>query len=261
MAKIKKIFKAVSIFSSLNSKEVYKISNQIEVILKNLKIDIIRPESSKLRLRPEESYASDHYVIKNADLVIAIGGDGTLLSAARKFGFKGVPILGINLGKLGFLNDITPNDLTSKLTEIIYGDFISDERFFLAVEINDKDVNQIALNEVTIHSKKISQLIEYELHIDKQFVFRQRADGIIISTPTGSTAYSLSGNGPIIHPEVGGITILPMFPHSLNTRPLVVGEDSKIELSIHSKNTFGLSFSSITARDKFKLSSSSSSSS
>ena len=142
MAKIKKIFKAVSIFSSLNSKEVYKISNQIEEILKNLKIDIIRPESSKLRLRPEESYASDHYVNKNADLVIAIGGDGTLLSAARKFGFKGVPILGINLGKLGFLNDITPNDLTSKLTEIIYGDFISDERFFLAVEINDKDVNQ-----------------------------------------------------------------------------------------------------------------------
>tara|TARA_B100000963_G_scaffold353841_1_gene369244 strand:- start:5983 stop:6858 length:876 start_codon:yes stop_codon:yes gene_type:complete len=258
MAEVAIKFNKVAIFSSLNTKEVNKISNQIEEILKNLGIGVIKPSSSKLGSPPKKFLRSDNYTNKSADLVIAIGGDGTLLSAARKYGFNGVPILGINLGKLGFLNDIAPKDLTTKLTAIFCGEYIVDKRFFLAVEINNQNVNEIALNEVTIHSKKISQLIEYELHIDNQFVFRQRADGIIVSTPTGSTAYSLSGNGPIIHPEVSGITILPMFPHSLNTRPLVVDEGSIIQLSIHSRNKFGLSLDShanynVKPRDVVKI--------
>jgi NAD+ kinase len=241
---MKSKFNKIAIFSSLKSKEVSKISSQIKEIMSNLDINVIHPSSSITKMSIKETSKDDDFINKNADLVIAIGGDGTLLSAARKYGFNGVPILGINLGTLGFLNDIAPKDLTSKLTEIIQGNFISDKRFFLAVEINEENLNEIALNEVTIHSKKISQLIEYELNIDGKFVFRQRADGMIISTPTGSTAYSLSGNGPIIHPKVGGITILPMFAHSLNTRPLVVDEDSFLELTIHSKNNFGLSLDS-----------------
>ena len=241
---MKSEFNKIAIFSSLQSKEVRKISSQIKEILSNLDIDVIHPSTSMTKMSIKETSKDDDFINNNADLVIAIGGDGTLLSAARKYGFNGVPILGINLGTLGFLNDIAPKDLTSKLTEIIQGNFISDKRFFLAVEINEENLNEIALNEVTIHSKKISQLIEYELNIDGKFVFRQRADGMIISTPTGSTAYSLSGNGPIIHPKVGGITILPMFAHSLNTRPLVVDEDCFLELTIHSKNNFGLSLDS-----------------
>jgi NAD+ kinase len=122
------------------------------------------------------------------------------------------------------------------LIEVINGSYIEDERFFLESSINTKKTKFISLNEVVIHSGKLAQMFEYELCLDDRFVYRQKADGIIISTPTGSTAYSLSGNGPIIHPDVKAINLMPMFPHSLNARPLLVDENVKIEIKVISKN-------------------------
>ena len=126
--------------------------------------------------------------------------------------------------------------MTSSLIEVINGSYIEDERFFLESSINTKKTKFISLNEVVIHSGKLAQMFEYELCLDGRFVYRQKADGIIISTPTGSTAYSLSGNGPIIHPDVKAINLMPMFPHSLNARPLLVDENVKIEIKVISKN-------------------------
>ena len=230
-------FKTIGLYSSKKSKDISKIANQIFEILDNIGVSVKASENIN-GVSPVKKIksCSDKELIKSCDLLIAIGGDGTLLSSARRFGYKGLPILGVNLGNLGFLTDIAPEDLTSSLIEVINGSYIEDERFFLESSINTKKTKFISLNEVVIHSGKLAQMFEYELCLDDRFVYRQKADGIIISTPTGSTAYSLSGNGPIIHPDVKAINLMPMFPHSLNARPLLVDENVKIEIKVISKN-------------------------
>ena len=237
-------FKSIAIYSSIKSKRVSQIALHVEEVLDGLGINKIIPKSSKISYVKKIKVYSDKYVQQHADLVIAIGGDGTLLSSARSFGYRGIPILGLNLGSLGFLTDIAPEDLTTSLKEVIAGKFIEDKRFFLQSSINDQAQSNIALNEIVIHSSSIAKLIEYELFIDKRFVYRQRADGIIVSTPTGSTAYSLSGNGPIISPEVKAITLLPMFPHSLNARTLITGQEKEIKLRVNKKSRACLSMDS-----------------
>lgn len=244
--KTKKEFKTISIYSSIKSKKVSYISSQIEEILENLNVKTLKPKSSSIRLNNKSKEFSDGYIIKNSDLIIAIGGDGTLLSASRKFGANGVPILGVNLGKLGFLTDIAPKELTSSIQKVLDGKYVQDRRFFIKASVQGSNTSHIALNEAVIHSSSMAQLIEYEIYIDKEFVYRQRADGIIISTPTGSTAYALSGNGPIIHPDVRAISLLPMFPHSLNTRPLLVSDHSNILIKICNKGKASLSLDSHT---------------
>ena len=243
--KVKK-FHSIALYSSKKSKRANQIFVQLIEIAENLKLKVIYPNSSSLIPSKKGRLVSDTYVKNNADIVIAIGGDGTLLSCSRKFGLEGLPILGINLGNLGFLNDIDPTSLTDNLLEILKGNYIVDKRFFLETSINKTKSKDVALNEVVIHSGSIAQLIEFEVYVDETFVYRQKADGIIINTPTGSTAYALSGHGPIIHPEVNAISLLPMFPHSLNTRPLIVDESARISV-IPSKKSF-ISYDSHTKK-------------
>lgn len=237
-------FKKIAIYSSLDPKKINHISSQLEEILNNLNLKILIPHSFKAYKTSFGKNYSDKYISNNADLIIAIGGDGTLLSSARKYGYSGVPILGVNLGTLGFLTDVPPEEITSSLHQIFHNKYAEEKRFFLESTVNNEKKGNIALNEVVIHSKKIAQLIEYEVYIDKSFVYRQKADGIIISTPTGSTAYSLSANGPIIHPSASAINLLPMLPHSLNTRPLVINDTSEIEVKICEKGSASLSLDS-----------------
>ncbi len=237
MVKKKIIFRNVGLYSSLKNKDITKIANHIYEILNNLGVNVYIPNNLKLKnLEKEIKSVSTTKIINSCDLIIAIGGDGTLISSARSFGYKGLPILGVNLGSLGFLTDIPPENLTTSLIEIIKGEFSEDERFFLESSVNKSKKKYIALNEVVIHSGQIAQMFEYELFLNDVFVYRQKADGIIVSTPTGSTAYSLSGNGPIIHPDVETINLLPMFPHSLNARPLIVNRDSEIKIIVKSSN-------------------------
>ncbi len=232
-----KKFKTIGLYSSKKNKDISRIANQIFEILDNIGVSVRASENiSGVNLTEKLKTYSDKDLVKSCDLLIAIGGDGTLLSSARRFGYKGLPILGVNLGSLGFLTDIAPEDLTSSLIQVIKGSYVEDERFFLESLINKKKTKFLSLNEVVIHSGQLAQMFEYELFLDEKFVYRQKADGIIISTPTGSTAYSLSGNGPIIHPDVKAINLMPMFPHSLNTRPLLVDENVKIDIKVISKN-------------------------
>ena len=237
-------FKSVAIYSSLNNKTVNNIANQVLEVLSNLGINCLFPSSSKIKSKYIKKVHTDKTVSKRADLVIAIGGDGTLLSTARNFGYYDIPVLGINLGNLGFLTDIAPADLTFELKKIMEGSFVKDKRIFLEAGVEGKNERYKALNEIVLHSGSIAQLIEYDLFIDNEFVYRQKADGLIISTPTGSTAYSLSGNGPIISPEVRAITLLPMFPHSLNARTLITGHDKQIRLRVRGKSKAYLSMDS-----------------
>ena len=235
MVKTKKQFQNVALFSSKLNQDILQITTQIIEVLENIGVKVFLTDSFSSKSYKNRKRYTNKYIVNNADIVVAIGGDGTLLSSARLFGSKGLPVLGVNLGKIGFLTDINPNSLTASLLEILNGRFSTDERFFLKSIINDSKQDHIALNEVVIHSGVVAQLIEYDLFINDEFVYRQKADGLIISTPTGSTAYSMSAGGPIIHPTLDVINIVPMSPHSLNTRSLVVDAKSDIKLHLLSK--------------------------
>lgn len=245
-------FKKVAIYSSSKEKNIISIAKQVVEVLSNLNVPCRVPESSKISGHIDADILSDKKIIKECDLIIAIGGDGTLLSGARNFGIYEIPILGINLGNLGFLTDIAPSQLTSCLNEILNGDYVQDNRIFLEAKIEGTNESFKALNEVVLHSGSIAQLIEYDLFLDEEFVYRQKADGIIISTSTGSTAYSLSGNGSIISPEVKAITLLPMFPHSLNARTLITGDEKLIRLKVKER---GKAFLSMDSQVNLKVSS------
>lgn len=178
---------------------------------------------------------SRHLLGEVVDLVIVVGGDGTLLHAARALVKYGTPVLGVNRGRLGFLTDIKPSEVLLKLDQVLQGQFQLDRRFLLELEIRSKNeliFDAIALNDVVLHSGKSVHMIDFELNIDGQYVYRQHSDGLIVATPTGSTAYSLSGGGPILHPSMDAIALVPMHPHTLSSRPIVVGGQSEIKIRI-----------------------------
>ena len=169
------------------------------------------------------------------DLVIVVGGDGSLLHAARALVKYNTPVIGVNRGRLGFLTDIKPTEVIFKLDQVLQGHFQSDRRFLLEMEVRSKGeiiYEAIALNDVVLHSGKSVHMIDFELNIDGQYVYRQHSDGLIVSTPTGSTAYALSGGGPIVHPSMDAIALVPMHPHTLSSRPIVVGGHSEIKINI-----------------------------
>lgn len=167
------------------------------------------------------------------DLVIVIGGDGTILGAARSLVQHEVALLGINLGRLGFLADVMPDELVARLDEILEGRFDEERRLLLEAEV-EREGEMVAkldaLNEVTVHKAELARLLEFETYVDGRLVNNQRADGLIVSTPTGSTAYALSGGGPILHPNLDAIVLVPICPHGLGSRPLVVHATSEIEI-------------------------------
>ncbi|QIB67227.1 NAD(+) kinase [Kineobactrum salinum] len=176
---------------------------------------------------------------EDSDLVIVVGGDGSLLSAARTLAKYETPVLGVNRGRLGFLTDITPDDIATQVPAVLAGEYVRESRFLLDARVvrDGKTVGRAdALNDVVVNSGTSAQMIEFELYINDVFVYRQRADGLIISTPTGSTAYSLSGGGPIMHPTLDAVVLVPMFPHALSSRPIVVDGTSEIRLDILERN-------------------------
>ena len=189
MVKKKYKFSHISLSTSSKDSRVLPIATQVYEILNNAGINISFDQSLKdLELSLSEKTKTEKYIVKNAQLLIAIGGDGTMLNCSRRYGSQGIPVLGINLGKVGFLTDISPNEITTRLLEVIKGDFIEDRRSFLEASIEGKKDTYMALNEVVIHSGAIAQLIDFDLSINDTFVYRQKADGIIVSSPTGSTA-------------------------------------------------------------------------
>lgn len=183
--------------------------------------------------------ANRNEIGQESDLVIVAGGDGSLLSAARTLAKYDTPVLGVNRGRLGFLTDITPDRIAQEVPRVLDGQFDAESRFLLDAHVlRDGEViaRGDALNDVVVNSGTSAQMIEVELSIDDSFVYRQRADGLIVSTPTGSTAYSLSGGGPIMHPSLDAIVLVPMFPHALSSRPIVVDGGSEIRVDILQRN-------------------------
>ena len=192
-------------------------------------------------LIPEQKLESGtlHQIGEQCDLAIVVGGDGTLLAAARLLAEHQVPLLGIHMGRLGFLADITPDVALKSIDAILQGDYQEEKRFLLQTSIRrDGELIEVsdAFNDVVVHKWNIARMIELETYVNGSFVSTERSDGLIISTPTGSTAYALSGGGPILHPNLNAILLVPICPHTLSHRPLVVDGDSTIEVIICGSN-------------------------
>ena len=183
---------------------------------------------------------------KEADLAVVIGGDGSMLGAARVLSRFDIHVVGVNRGNLGFLTDIHPDQIEEQLDIIFSGETVVEERFLLEVCVYRHEKlksNNAAMNEVVLHHGKVAHMMEFEIYIDGQFVFSQRSDGLIVATPTGSTAYSLSAGGTIIVPHLDALTLVPMFPHTLSSRPIVVDSKSTISMRVSKVNSDSLQVS------------------
>ena len=180
------------------------------------------------------------------DLIVVVGGDGSMLSAARMAIKVNVPVIGINRGRLGFLTDISPQDIDTQLGGVLAGEYTEERRFLLHLRIHDEDTTYYqgdALNDVVLSRGNETHLIEFDVFINQQFVTHYRSDGLILATPTGSTAYALSAGGPIMHPQLNAMVMVPMFSHSLSSRPLVIDGQAFVELKISKNNEMDLQVS------------------
>jgi NAD+ kinase len=174
-----------------------------------------------------------------ADLAIVVGGDGYMLGAARVLACFDIGVIGVNRGNLGFLTDLSPTKLIEPLEQILAGKSRSEQRFIIEAEVyrhGKLKSSNSAVNEAVLHAGKVASMIEFEVYIDGIFMFSQRSDGLIISTPTGSTAYSMSAGGPILTPNLNALSLVPMFPHTLTSRPIVVDGNSEIKLILANDN-------------------------
>jgi len=170
-----------------------------------------------------------------ADLAIAIGGDGTMLNIARAIGPHNVPLVGVNQGRLGFLTDISTATMIRTIGAMLEGKYVTEDRMLLHGRVcrgKERLFEALAFNEVVVSKGTIGGMIELEFCIEGEFIHRQRADGLIIATPTGSTAYALSCGGPIVHPSLSVMTVVPVSPHTLSNRPIVIGGNSKVDIVV-----------------------------
>ena len=197
--------------------------------MSNLDINLYIDKSSNNKNENFSVLEHKEYV-KKVDIVVVFGGDGTLLNAARKYLNYDIPILGINMGNVGFLTDISTDNFEKTIKEVLDGNYKIEERNLVSAKFGKNHL--YGLNEVVIHSGAYAQLMRYRLNVNDRVVYEQRSDGLIIATPTGSTAYALSAGGPIIHPSLDVWTILPMLPQSLSSRPFVISTDEKVEMDL-----------------------------
>ncbi|MCC6207820.1 MAG: NAD(+) kinase [Gammaproteobacteria bacterium] len=183
--------------------------------------------------------ASRDEIGRRSDLAVIVGGDGTLLNAARSLAVHDVPLVGVNLGHLGFLTDISPGQMLECMDQILRGDYRMEERFLLSCSVirAETEINSgSAFNEVVVHKRNVARMIELETCINGRYLNKLRSDGVIVSTPTGSTAYALSAGGPILDPALDAIVIVPVCPHTMSHRPIVVDGSSEIDVIIGNGN-------------------------
>ena len=234
------MFQTIGIYGKYNDATVKDAVSKLSDHLENKgKTVLLGGTTSKAILDNLSNIKITNEDLNKIDLAIVIGGDGTMLHVARLFASNDVPIVGVNLGTLGFLTDIALNDMTQSIDCILDGKYHIEERLLLKMEIdNDGQVihQDIALNEFVIGRDTHARLLHWRCFVDGVFLTRSRSDGVIVSTPTGSTAYSLAAGGPIMQPGLDAIVIVPISPHTLSNRPIVLSASSKIEFELDEAN-------------------------
>ncbi len=217
--------------STIDALANYLIKHNYQVLVECSVAKTIKTKALKIKSLTE--------IGELADLAIVVGGDGYMLGAARVLSCYNIGVIGVNRGNLGFLTDLSPQDLLEPLEEILTGKSHSEQRFLIETSVyrhGKLKSSNSAMNEAVLHAGKVANMIEFEVYIDGAFMFSQRSDGLIISTPTGSTAYSMSAGGPILTPNLNALSLVPMFPHTLSSRPIVVDGTSEIKLVLANEN-------------------------
>lgn len=231
------MFKSIGLVAKRGEARVQSCLEKLVDYLRARQLEIVM-DALSAQLLPHTAFTiapSTDALGMQCDLVIVIGGDGTLLQAARSLAQHDTCLLGINLGRLGFLTDICPTEMEKYLGEILDGAFLEEERFLIRAELYRDEqlvVHCNALNDIIVHRWNMSHMLIFKTTINGHLLSYQRADGLIVATPTGSTAYALSAGGPITHPSLNALILVTICPHTLSTRPIVVDGDSCIHISI-----------------------------
>lgn len=233
------MFKTVGVFGKYQDTSVEKPLKHLTSHLesKDIKVKIGHTTAAAIsRDLPQEPVAQNLSV--DIDLAIVIGGDGTMLHVSRAMAIAGVPVVGVNLGRLGFLTDIAQSNMLNEIDLILQGEFNVEERMMLNVKVlrdGDSVYEQLAFNDIVIGKHALERLISWQAHVNQQFVTAARSDGVILATPTGSTAYALSAGGAIMHPGLDVVSMVPISPHTLSNRPIGLPANATIEVSIHNR--------------------------
>ncbi|WP_108649872.1 NAD(+) kinase [Dongshaea marina] len=229
-------FKKIALIGKLNHPETKQTLHKVMHYLEQHKLSVLVEERIADELGVSPDSTRDLVTLgQKCDLAIMVGGDGNMLGVARVLSRFDISVVGINRGNLGFLTDLSPCDFETQLTEILRGEYQTEHRFLLEAQVYRHDelkASNSAMNEAALHLGKIGPMIEFEVYIDGAFMYSQRADGIIVTTPTGSTAYAMSAGGPILTPSLNAIALVPMHPHTLSCRPIAVDSDSEIKLVV-----------------------------
>jgi len=227
-------FKTVAVVGKSDATVLPEKLDQVVAVLRSrgaaVVMDTLTAEAS--RMPPDEAVALED-LASRVDLAIVVGGDGTLISCARLMAAHGVPLIGVNLGRLGFLTDIPADKVSETLTAVLDGDYVAEERLMLAARVmrGGKEIFAThAMNDVVVARGGTGSMIEFAVHIDGEFIYSLRADGIIAASPTGSTAYALSAGGPILHPGLSAIALVPISPHTLSNRPVAIESTARIDI-------------------------------
>ena len=226
------------IAGNLRKEDVPTIAQRVIQRFKSEGVDFVVEKShsemlrKKLRIKSVGRTVPEKDLPARCDMLICLGGDGTILRFARQVAEKGTPLLGVNLGKLGFLAEVSVEDLDACLTEILKGDYFIVERMMLQATILKNSKTYVALNDIVVDKFGSSRVLNFETHVNGEYLATFTADGIILSTPTGSTAYAMANGGPIVTPHNKAITISPICPHSLTARPVIVPDDSIIRIKV-----------------------------
>ncbi len=230
-------FKTIALIAKPGDTDVASTLVTLMEELERRKLNVLLDTTAAAYFKPASAKVMDRSeLVTHCDLAIVMGGDGTLLNASRSLVGANVPVLGVNLGRLGFLADVSPDEMCERLDEILAGDYEEEHRSLLHAEVfrNGALVNETdALNDAVVHKWDIARMIEVDTHIDDKYLNTVRADGLIVSTPTGSTAYALSGGGPILDPALDALVLVPICPHTLSNRPIVVSDRVKIDIRLH----------------------------
>jgi len=234
-------FKRIGLVGRPNHSGVVDSLSRLFAFLSEQDVEIVLDDvTAGLIENPGVNECTREELSSRCDLVIVVGGDGSMLNVAKFIASDQVPVIGINRGKLGFLTDVLPNEIETNISNVLNGNYSVEKRFLLDVVARRGETEHnlgAALNDVVLHPGKAAQMIEFELFVDDKFVYSQESDGLIVATPTGSTAYALSAGGPIMHPHLNAVVLVPMYPHALSSRPIVIDGDSEIRLVVAAKES------------------------
>jgi NAD+ kinase len=232
----KKAFRRIALVGKFHADGIDEHLRDLAKLLKDLDCEVFLEAATAQHLGLSEFPTKTAEDFSGAiDLVVVLGGDGTMLGIGRQLAGSNVPLVGINMGRLGYMTDIPIQSVRTTLPKIIAGEFEADTRTLLDAVVlrGEKEINRaLALNDVVVNRSGISGMVELAVHVNGSFMYNQRSDGLIVSTPTGSTAYALSAGGPILHPRVAGILLAPIAPHSLSNRPIVLPQDCVTSIEV-----------------------------